>query len=84
MVCRIFILYTEGEVATGGLRSIPYMLLPKSRASIDQAPGTIIANVPPRAARMSATDSSPVPVKAIHAGTTATSAPTQESISLPE
>jgi hypothetical protein len=50
--------------------------LPKSRASIDQAPGPIIANVPPSAAKMVAKDSSAAPVRAIHTCTTATSAPT--------
>jgi hypothetical protein len=50
--------------------------LPKSRASMDQAPGPIIANVPPRAARIISIDSWPTPAKAIDTCKTATSAPT--------
>ena len=75
MGCVIVLLL--GDAREGGQSvQLQICFLPKSRASIDQAPGPIIANVPPRTARIIDTDSSPAPVKAIHTCTTATSAPT--------
>jgi hypothetical protein len=66
MVCLIFLLYVEGRMRQEAFVQLPICFLPKSRASIDQAPGPIMANVAPSAARMIATDSSPAPVKVIH------------------
>jgi hypothetical protein len=50
--------------------------LPKSRASIDQAPGPIIAKVPPRVANMMATNELSGREKATQTSTIATSVPT--------
>lgn len=51
--------------------------LPKSRASIDQAPGPIIANVPPNAASISDIQISLSPARTIQSSMAATSAPTK-------
>ena len=49
--------------------------LPNSRASIDHAPGPIIASVPPRTAKMIDIQAFPPPVKATQSSTAAISAP---------
>ncbi len=49
---------------------------PKSRASIDQAPGPIAANVAPRVAKIAAIHGSPRPDKTIHNSQIATTIPT--------
>ena len=49
--------------------------LPNSRASIDHAPGPIIASVPPSTARMIDINVLPLPAKAIQSSTAAISAP---------
>jgi len=49
--------------------------LPNSRASIDQAPGPIIAKVAPRIASIRGTSGSPTHDKTIHSSTMVTSTP---------
>ena len=49
--------------------------LPNSNASIDQAPGPIIANVAPRAANISESRGSSTRDKTTHSSTMVTSAP---------
>ena len=51
------------------------IFLPKSRASIDQAPGPIIANVPPKTASVSDIQILAPPATTIHNSTAPTSAP---------
>jgi hypothetical protein len=54
---------------------LPICFLPNNRASIDNAPGPIIASVAPSVANMSAIHPSPGDTTAIHTSTTAISAP---------
>ena len=56
--------------------------LPNSRASIDQAPGPIIAKVAPRIASIRGTSGSPTRNKTIHSSTMVTSAPRLGSTNL--
>jgi hypothetical protein len=64
-----------GEQIRRGQVQISICFLPKRRASIDQAPGPIIANVPPKTASMTEIQISLPPVKTIQSSTAATSAP---------
>ena len=67
-------LFVEGRGRRTGISEIAICFLPNSRASIDHAPGPIIANVPPRTANTN-DNSLPAPAKAIHTSMMTSSAP---------
>lgn len=59
----------------GRLNQVGICFLPNNRASIDQAPGPIIASVPPKVARTIEIDVSPPPAKTNQSSSAAVNAP---------